>query len=46
MGVKILDAGGKLVMSGEVRAEVEAMPVKYTQRGSAGVAEIQRVGNL
>ena len=46
MGVKILDAGGKLVMSGEVRAEVEAMLVKYMQRGSAGVAEIQRVGNL
>jgi len=46
MGVKVLDAGGKLVMSGEVRAEVEAMLAKYVQRGSTGVAAIQRVGNV
>ena len=46
MGVKILDAGGKLLISGEVRAEVEAMLAKHERRGSMGVAAIQRVGNL
>jgi len=46
MGVKILDAGGKLVLSGEDRAEVEAALQKHVQLGSAGVAAIQRVGNL
>jgi hypothetical protein len=46
MGVKILDAGGKLVLSGEDRAEVEAVLQKHVQLGSAGIATIQRVGNL
>ena len=46
MGVKILDAGGKLVISGEVRAEVEAMLERHVRRGSNQVATTQRVGNV
>jgi hypothetical protein len=44
MGVKILDAGGKLVLSSERRDEVEVALAKYGKRGSKSVAEIQRIG--
>jgi hypothetical protein len=46
MGVKILDAGGKLVLSGEDRAEIEAMLARHVRRGAIPVAEAQRVGNV
>ena len=46
MGVKILDAGGKLVLSGEDRAEVEAMLERHLRRGSSAIAAIQRVGSV
>jgi len=45
MSVKILDAGGKLVLTGEVRAEVEAALADQIKRGATSVATIQLVGN-
>jgi hypothetical protein len=44
MAVKILDAGGKLVLSSEQRGEVEAELARQVARGAKPVAGLQQVG--
>jgi hypothetical protein len=44
MATKVLDAGGKLMLSGEQRSEVEARLNEFKSRGSKVIAEPQQIG--
>jgi len=44
MGTKVLDAGGKLMLSGELRSEVEARLNDFTSRGAKVIATLHKIG--
>jgi hypothetical protein len=45
MGTKILDAGGKLMLTSELRAEVEASLEEYLHRGAKLISVTQKLGS-
>lgn len=44
MVTKVLDAGGKLLVSGELRSEVEARLNDFTSRGAEVIATLHKIG--
>lgn len=45
MGTKILDAGGKLMLSSDLRGEVEASLNDYLERGAKLISAVQKLGS-
>lgn len=44
LSVKVLDAGGKLMLSGDLRAEVEASLDDHVRRGAKVISAVQKLG--
>ncbi len=44
MSVKVLDAGGKVMLSGDLRAEVEATLDDYLGRGAKLITAVEKLG--